>query len=309
MVLKKRRVSIPLRISIPSISLRASDVFLSYDHEDTFCSHLYHKLQSVGICKIQDGSEFARNTTPLELFDAIEESRFAIVVLSQNYASSSRRLNELSKILECMKDRSRILPIFHDVNFFHVQKQKGTFEKAFDKHEEMFQDDLAKVAYTSINVNQGNRNHPMHTTDLVDTSAEWNFLITNLGLEILSAGFDQASSSTKPQYALFGMLFSIAALFTCILELIYKGRKNGVVLKKFGKLWWYYYPHPHDSVPFGTLPDIYGLFGGVAQCKCSIAQYIYFSWHADSPTKLSLLPAIFLLCLAGSRLHSNHNHY
>ncbi|XP_004291209.1 PREDICTED: uncharacterized protein LOC101311535 [Fragaria vesca subsp. vesca] len=149
----------------------------------------------------------------------------------------------------------------------------------------------------------------MHTTDLVDTSAEWNFLIANLGLEILSAGFDQASSSSKPQYALFGMLFSIAALFTCILELIYKGINNRVVLKKFGKLWWYYYPHPHDSVPFGTLPDIYGLFGGVAQCICSITQYIYFSWHADSPIKLSLLPAIFLFCLAGSRLHSNRNHY
>ncbi|KAL6216454.1 hypothetical protein ACLB2K_009677 [Fragaria x ananassa] len=81
-----------------------------------------------------------------------------------------------------MKDRNRILPIFHDVNLFHVQKQKGTFEKAFAKHEEMFQDDLAKVeawrdaltkvAHTSIKVNEGNRNHPMHTTDLVDTSAE-----------------------------------------------------------------------------------------------------------------------------------------
>nr|XP_011459010.1 PREDICTED: uncharacterized protein LOC101311535 [Fragaria vesca subsp. vesca] len=355
MVLKKRRVSIPfpLRISIPSNSIWAVDVFLSCDHEDIFCSHLYLKLQSRGICTFQ-------------FFDAIEESRFAIVVLSQNYASSPRRLNELSKILERMKDRNRILPIFHDVNLFHVQKQKGTFEKAFAKHEEMFQDDLAKVeawrdaltkvcnfagwtsndrnevqvleeiteavwnkihprprptervhptsthnlvAHTSIKVNEGNRNHPMHTTDLVDTSAEWNFLIANLGLEILSAGFDQASSSSKPQYALFGMLFSIAALFTCILELIYKGINNRVVLKKFGKLWWYYYPHPHDSVPFGTLPDIYGLFGGVAQCICSITQYIYFSWHADSPIKLSLLPAIFLFCLAGSRLHSNRNHY
>ncbi|XP_004291208.1 PREDICTED: TMV resistance protein N-like [Fragaria vesca subsp. vesca] len=134
MVLKKRRVSIPfpLRISIPSNSIWAVDVFLSCDHEDIFCSHLYLKLQSRGICTFQ-------------FFDAIEESRFAIVVLSQNYASSPRRLNELSKILERMKDRNRILPIFHDVNLFHVQKQKGTFEKAFAKHEEMFQDDLAKV--------------------------------------------------------------------------------------------------------------------------------------------------------------------
>ncbi|XP_050365254.1 TMV resistance protein N-like isoform X3 [Argentina anserina] len=301
MVLKKQIVSNPLRISVPSNSLWAFDVFLSCDLEDIFCFHLFDKLQSRGICTFQDDQECARNTRPLEIFGAIEDSRFAIVVLSQNYASSSRRLNELSKILECMKDRNRILPIFHDVNLFDVQKQKGTIEKAFDEHEEMFRDDLAKVeawrdaltnvcnfagwtstdrneaqvveeivealwnklhptsthtpvAFASINVIEDNRNgsgkHLMHSTDVAATSVEWNFLITNLGLEILSAAFDQASSPSKPQFALFG----------------------------------------------------------IAQCLCSITQYIYFSWHADSPVKLSLLPAIFLICLAGSRLQRNHNH-
>ena len=44
-----------------------------------------------------------------------------------------------------MKDRNRILPIFHDVNVSHVQKQKGTFEKAFNKLQERFHDALAKV--------------------------------------------------------------------------------------------------------------------------------------------------------------------
>ncbi|XP_050365255.1 TMV resistance protein N-like isoform X4 [Argentina anserina] len=293
MVLKKQIVSNPLRISVPSNSLWAFDVFLSCDLEDIFCFHLFDKLQSRGICTFQDDQECARNTRPLEIFGAIEDSRFAIVVLSQNYASSSRRLNELSKILECMKDRNRILPIFHDVNLFDVQKQKGTIEKAFDEHEEMFRDDLAKVeawrdaltnvcnfagwtstdrneaqvveeivealwnklhptsthtpvAFASINVIEDNRNgsgkHLMHSTDVAATSVEWNFLITNLGLEILSAAFDQASSPS------------------------------------------------------------------IAQCLCSITQYIYFSWHADSPVKLSLLPAIFLICLAGSRLQRNHNH-
>ncbi|XP_062019736.1 uncharacterized protein LOC133736306 isoform X1 [Rosa rugosa] len=367
MVLNKHRASIPLRISIPFTSLWACDVFLSCEHEDIFSDHLYHKLQSRGISVFHDGQGLQRNTTPVELFGAIEESRFAVIVLSQNYASSPRRLNELLKTLECMKDRNRILPVFRDVNLVDVQKQKGTFEKAFDKHEERFQDDLEKVqawrdaltkvcnfagwttndrnevqvieeitealwnklhsrispteklqptsthnlvAFTSISVNEDYRdhNHPIHITDVTATSVEWNFLITNLGLEILSAAFDQASSSRKPHYALFGMLFSIAALFTCIWELIYKGIKNRVVLKKFGKLWWFYYPHPHNSMPFGTLPEIYGLIGSIAQCICSITQYIYFSWHADSPIKLSLLPAIFLFCLAGSRLNKNQNH-
>ncbi|KAM5562366.1 hypothetical protein ABKV19_017542 [Rosa sericea] len=368
MVLDKRRASLPLRISIPFTSLWGYDVFLSCEHEDIFSSHLYHKLQSRGISTSQDGQECARNTrTPLELFGAIEESRFAVIVLSQNYASSPRRLNELSKILECMKDRNRILPVFHDVNLFHVQKQEGIFEKAFDKHEEWFQDDSEKVqawrdaltevcnfagwttndrnevqvieeitealwnklhsrlgpteklhptathnlvAFTSISVNEDYRDHnrPINITDVTATSVERNFLITSLGLEILSASFDQASSSSKPHYALFGMLFSIAALFTCIWELIYKGIKNRVALKKFGKLWWFYYPHPHNSMPFGTLLEIYGLIGSIAQCICSITQYIYFSWHADSPIKLSLLPAIFILCLASSRLNRNQNH-
>lgn len=370
MVLNKQgAISIPLAVSIPVASLWAFDVFLSCDHEDIFPSHLYHKLHSRGISTFQqDGQEFEKNTpSPLELFGAIEESRFAIVILSQNYASSPQRLNELSKILECMKDRNRILPIFHAVNVSHVQKQKGTFEKAFDKHQETFHDDLAKVnawrdsltkvcnfagwtsndrnevevieeitealwnklhsildpeekvhptftllestqnlvAITRISSTQENRvsDEPKHITEA--TSVEWIFLLINLGLETLSAAFDQASSPNKPQYALFGMLFAIAAMFTCIWELIHKGINEKVVLKKFGKLWWYYYPHPDDSRPFGTLPDIYGLIGGISQCICSITQYIYFSWHADSPIKLSLLPAIFLLCLAGSRLNKN----
>ncbi|XP_062022562.1 uncharacterized protein LOC133738902 [Rosa rugosa] len=368
MVLNKQRsLPSPLAVSIPATNLWTFDVFLSCDHENIFSSHLYHKLQSRRIFTF-----FGRNTTtPLELFGAIEESRFAIVVLSQNYASSPQRLNELTKILECMKDRNRILPIFHDVNLSHVQKQKDSFGKAFDEHLKRFHDDLAKVeawrdaltkvcnfagwtsndrnevevieeitealwnklhfrhspkeklhptrtflesshlvALANISSPQQNREHdkPKKITDARATPVEWIFLLTNLGLEILSAAFDQASSPSKPHYALFGVLFAIAAMFVCIWELIHKGINEKVVLKKFGKLWWYYYPDPHESTPFGTLPDIYGLIGGISQCICSITQYVYFSWHADSPIKLSLLPAIFLLCLAGSRLNRNRNH-
>ncbi|KAM5562363.1 hypothetical protein ABKV19_017539 [Rosa sericea] len=337
MVLNKQRsLPSPLAVSIPATNLWTFDVFLSCDHENIFSSHLYHKLQSRRIFTF-----FGRNTTsPLELFGAIEESRFAIVVLSQNYASSPQRLNELTKILECMKDRNRILPIFHDVNLSHVQKQKDSFGKAFDEHLKRFHDDLSKVeawrdaltkvcnfaGWTSNDRNEvevieeitealwnklhfrqspKEKLHPTYTfleSTHLATPVEWIFLLTNLGLEILSAAFDQASSPSKPHYALFGTLFAIAAMFICIWELIHKGIKGKVVLKKFGKLWWYYYPHPHESTPFGTLPDIYGLIGGISQCICSITQYVYFSWHADSPIKLSLLPAIFLLCLAGSRL-------
>ncbi|CAL2257958.1 unnamed protein product [Prunus armeniaca] len=133
-------------------------------------------------------------------------------------------------------------------------------------------------------------------------SAEWIFLATSLGLEILSAACDQASSPRRPHFALFGMLLAIAAVFISIGELIYRGKRERVVLRRCGMLWWFYHPPPSRHTPFGTLPDIYGLVAGISQCICSIVQYVYCLRHADSPFKASLLPAIFLMCLGGSRL-------
>ncbi|XP_068330969.1 putative disease resistance RPP13-like protein 1 [Pyrus communis] len=122
-------------------------------------------------------------------------------------------------------------------------------------------------------------------------SAEWIFLVTSLCMEILSAAFDQASSPRRPRYALFGMLLAIAALLTCIWELIYKGRKNNVVWRKRG-----------CYMLFGSANEIFGLLGGIAQCVCSIVQYFYYIRRANNPLKLSLLPAIFLICLIAARL-------
>ncbi|BFG30633.1 hypothetical protein CerSpe_169070 [Prunus speciosa] len=82
-------------------------------------------------------------------------------------------------------------------------------------------------------------------------SAEWIFLATNLGLEILSAACDQASSPRRPHYALFGMLLAIAAVLISIWELIYRGKKARVVLKRWGMLWWFYHPPPPRHTPFG----------------------------------------------------------
>ncbi|XP_016652431.1 PREDICTED: uncharacterized protein LOC103343052 [Prunus mume] len=56
---------------------------------------------------------------------------------------------------------------------------------------------------------------------------------------------------------------------------------------------------------FGTLPDIYGLVADISQCICCTVQYVYCLRHADNPFKASLLPAIFLLCLGGSKLSNN----
>ncbi|KAI5312269.1 hypothetical protein L3X38_041442 [Prunus dulcis] len=125
------------------------DVFLSFRGEDTrlsFVSHLYHELQLRGIKTFKDDPKLERGTTiSSELFNAIEESRLAIVILSPNYASSSWCLEELTKILQCMKSKSTVLPVFYHVDPSDVRKQTGSFACAFAEHEERFREDVEGV--------------------------------------------------------------------------------------------------------------------------------------------------------------------
>ncbi|KAM5556241.1 disease resistance protein RPV1 [Rosa sericea] len=125
------------------------DVFLSFRGEDTrkgFTDHLYDKLQWRGIRTFRDDPELERGTAiSPELLTAIEQSRFAIVVLSPNYASTTWCLLELSKILQCMEERGTILPISYEVEPSHVRHQRGSFAEAFDEHEEKFGEDSKEV--------------------------------------------------------------------------------------------------------------------------------------------------------------------
>ncbi|CAL9020018.1 unnamed protein product [Prunus brigantina] len=126
------------------------DVFLSFRGEDTrrgFISHLDRALAYWQAMRtFKDDRELEVGATiSLELLTAIEESYLAIIVLSPNYASSTWCLDELSKILECMEDTKRILPIFCDVDPSDVRHQRGSFAEAFTKHEERFSGDAEKL--------------------------------------------------------------------------------------------------------------------------------------------------------------------
>ena len=68
---------------------------------------------------------------------AIEESKYAIIVLSTNYAFSRWCLIELAKIVECMKEtKLTVLPVFYHVDPSDVRNQMGTLAQAFERHEE-----------------------------------------------------------------------------------------------------------------------------------------------------------------------------
>jgi hypothetical protein len=118
------------------------DVFLSFRGKDTrnnFMDHLYAALDRKGIKTFRDDEELERGKSIRpELLKAIEESRFAITILSRNYASSTWCLDELAKIVECMKQtRLTVLPVFYYVNPSYVrQAGRGSFEKAFERFKE-----------------------------------------------------------------------------------------------------------------------------------------------------------------------------
>ncbi|KAL8201943.1 hypothetical protein R6Q57_011090 [Mikania cordata] len=93
------------------------DVFLSFRGEDTrytFVDHLYAALVQKGLHVFKD-DEMIHKGKPisLKLTHAIEESRFAVVVLSKSYSDSSWCLEELVKIIKCRDQMGlMVLPVF-----------------------------------------------------------------------------------------------------------------------------------------------------------------------------------------------------
>ncbi|PHU14925.1 hypothetical protein BC332_16130, partial [Capsicum chinense] len=130
---------------------RKCDVFVSFRGEDTYkylVSNLHTSLKSKGInyaplkedtCKGIDCAEFKDDDgiSPIspEHLKSIEESRFAIIIFSVSYSSSTRCLEELTKIMECVRYKGQIpIIVFYGVNPSDVRNQTNSFGESFAKH-------------------------------------------------------------------------------------------------------------------------------------------------------------------------------
>ncbi|OIT29442.1 tmv resistance protein n [Nicotiana attenuata] len=81
-----------------------------------------------------------------ELLKAIEESQFAVIIFSKNYATSKWCLDELVKIMECKDEYGQtVIPVFYDVDPSDVRNQRESFAEAFDKHETKYKDDVEEM--------------------------------------------------------------------------------------------------------------------------------------------------------------------
>ncbi|XP_034677332.1 disease resistance protein RPV1-like isoform X3 [Vitis riparia] len=164
-----------------SSSQGSYDVFLSFRGEDTrnnFTAHLCQELRTKGINTFRDDDKLERGwVISPALVTAIENSMFSIIVLSENYASSKWCLEELAKILECMKTRGqRVLPIFYNVDPSDVRNHRGKFGAALAEHEKNLTENMERVqiwkdALTQVANLSGwesrNKNEPLLIKEIV----------------------------------------------------------------------------------------------------------------------------------------------
>ena len=117
------------------------DGFLSFCGIDTrrnFVNHLYKALCREGIFTFIDDRELEAGSEIKErLIEAIKTSQFAVVVISENYATSPWCLEELRLIMELHSvNRIEVVPIFYGVAPSDVRHQTGRFAVDFQMHED-----------------------------------------------------------------------------------------------------------------------------------------------------------------------------
>ncbi|KAL1205613.1 Disease resistance protein Roq1 [Cardamine amara subsp. amara] len=127
----------------PSLSLWKYEVFLSFRGKDVrgkFISHLYKALTDEGIDTFYDDKNLRRGNPIMSgLSKAIEESRFAIIVISENYATSRWCLEELSLLYErSQKKLLKLIPISYYKDPADVKNRSQCIELALSEHEKKY---------------------------------------------------------------------------------------------------------------------------------------------------------------------------
>ncbi|CAF2061426.1 protein SUPPRESSOR OF npr1-1, CONSTITUTIVE 1-like [Brassica napus] len=124
-----------------STRVRRYDVFLSFRGEDTrrnIVSHLYKALSHEGIFTFKDDRMLeAGDNISDQLIEAIRTSWFAVVVISENYATSKWCLEELRLIMELHgANYIQVVPMFYGVEPTDVRNQTGSFAASFQNFED-----------------------------------------------------------------------------------------------------------------------------------------------------------------------------
>ncbi|KFK30246.1 hypothetical protein AALP_AA7G236700 [Arabis alpina] len=126
--------SSPPALSPPSSSSpnRKYNVFASFSGRDigrSFVSDILEVIRSKGIHTSKMIDSLRINSSGVE---AIRGSRIAIIMLSRNYASSPRYLNELVEIMKCREELNQVVvPIFDEFDPIDVRTQTGDFGNVF----------------------------------------------------------------------------------------------------------------------------------------------------------------------------------
>jgi hypothetical protein len=127
------------------------DVFISFRGDGGtrygFTDHLYTALRQKGIFTFRDDEELkiGDEISP-SLSKAIQKSRMLMVVLCQNYASSTWCLDELAEIVELYQNKGKkALIIFYKVDPSDVWDVKDSYAAAMVEHEVRFGRDSEKV--------------------------------------------------------------------------------------------------------------------------------------------------------------------
>nr|GEW81932.1 RNA-directed DNA polymerase homolog [Tanacetum cinerariifolium] len=114
----------------------------------SFVDHLFHDFKRKGIRAFKEDDHVHRGEERYpQVYRAIEQSRFLVVILSDGFASSPYCLRELVKIIEYkekFQEKYEIIIVYHNCKPEMVVKEIENYEATFSKHEKLVKQDVSK---------------------------------------------------------------------------------------------------------------------------------------------------------------------